>query len=85
MQVWYARIVNIFNLVEMPLSVLDLFVLGKNRVFHFVESFNPLNMRKEMENYLHAIFQFWAIPDIRKLLEKNQFVSLLKKIAEIFC
>ena len=69
----------------MPLSVLDLFVLGKNRVFHFVESFNPLNMRKEMENYLHAIFQFWAIPDIRKLLEKNQFVSLLKKIAEIFC
>jgi len=45
-QVWYARIVNIFNLVEMPLSVSDLLVLGENRVFNFVESFNPLNMRK---------------------------------------
>ena len=56
MQLWYARTVNNCNLVEMPLSVSDLLVLGENRVFNFVESFNPLNMRKEMENYLPAIF-----------------------------
>ena len=34
MQLWYARTVNNCNLVAMPLSVLDLLVIGENRVFN---------------------------------------------------
>ena len=55
----------------MPLSVSNLFVAGEERFFNFVESVNPLNVRKEMENYLHATFQLWAIPGMRKLLDEN--------------
>ena len=56
----------------MPHSVPNLLVMGEKRVFNFVESLNPLNVRKEVENCLPAAFQFWTIPEIQKLLDKNQ-------------
>jgi len=84
MQSWYTRTVSNCYLVELPHSVLDLLVAGENRVFNFVEAMNPLNLRKEVVNCLPAAFQFWAIPEIRKLLdEKNSLLvfggSLLKE------
>ena len=55
--------------VELPHSVLDLLVTGDNRVFNFLEAMNPINLRNEVENCLPAAFQFWAIPEFRKLLD----------------
>ena len=63
-QLWAARTVNNCDLVEMPLSVTDLLFMGENRSFNFVESLMPLNLRKEAENCLPAIFQFWAKPQV---------------------
>ena len=68
---WYARTVNNCNLVQLPHSVLDLLVMGENREFNFVESSNPLNVRKEVENCLPAAFQFWTIPKIQELLDER--------------
>ena len=31
----------------------------------------PLNLRKEAENCLPAAFQFWAIPKVKKQLDKK--------------
>ena len=62
LQLWYAHSVDDCNLVEMPQS---------GRVFNFVESLLPLNVRKEIENCLPASFEFWAIPIIKKLLAKK--------------
>ena len=50
--------------MEMPRTVSNLLVAGEVRIFNFVESMNPLNVRKEMENCLPVAFQFWAIPEI---------------------
>ena len=75
MQLWNARTVNYCNLVEIPLTVSNLLVAGEVRIFNFVESINPLNVRKEMENCLPATFQFWAIPEICKSLDEK--ISLL--------
>ena len=50
MQLWNAKTVNKCNLVEMPLPVSNLLVAGEVRIFNFVESLNPLNVRNEMEN-----------------------------------
>ena len=71
LQLWNARTVNNCNLVEMPLTVSHLLVAGEVRIFNFVESMNPLNVRKDMANCLPAAFQFWAIPEIRKSLDKK--------------
>ena len=65
LQLWKARTVNNCNLVEMPQSIPNLLFAGEIRIFNFVESMNPLNVRKEMENCLPAAFQFWATPEIR--------------------
>ena len=75
MQSWYTITVNNCNLVELPHSVLDLLVMGEKRVLNFAEALNPLNLRKGAENCLPAAFQFWAIPEIRKLLYEK--ISLL--------
>ena len=50
-------------------------VTGDNRVFNFLEAMNPINLKKEVDNCLPAAFQFWAIPEFRKLLDKK--ISLL--------
>ena len=71
MQFWHTRIVSNCNLVELPHSLSDLLVTGENRVFNFLEAMNPLNLRKEVENWLPAAFQFWAIPEIRKLVDEK--------------
>ena len=55
----------------MPLSVSEFLVMGECRVFNFVESLWPLNVRKEVEICLPAAFQFWAIPKIKKLWDKK--------------
>ena len=70
-QLWNARTVNNCNLVEMPLTVSHLLVAGEVRIFNFVESMNPLNIRKEIGNCLPAAFQFWATPKIRKSLDEK--------------
>ena len=70
-QLWASRTVNNCNLVEMPKSVKELSVTGEHRILNFVESFMPLNMRKEAENCLPAAFQFWALPKVKKLLDKK--------------
>ena len=36
-----------------------------------MEAMNPLNLRKEVEMCLPAAFQFWAIPEFRKLLDEK--------------
>ena len=71
LQLSKARTVNNCNLVEMPPSVSNLLFDGEIRIFNFVESMNPLNVRKEMENCLPSAFQFWAIPKVRKILDKK--------------
>ena len=71
MQSWHTRTVSNYNLVELPHSVSDLLVTGEKTVFNFVEAMNPLNLRKEVENWLPAAFQFWAIPEIWKLLDEK--------------
>jgi len=58
-------------MVEMPLTVSHLLVAGEIRIFNFVESMNLLNVRSKMENCFSATFQFWAIPEIRKSLDKK--------------
>ena len=63
--------VNIFYLIEMPVSVMDLLFMGENRSFNFVDSLMLLNVRKEAENCLPAAFQFWAKPQVKKLLDKQ--------------
>ena len=68
-QLWAARTINNWNLVEMPKSVIELLVTGEHRILNFEESLMPLNLRKEAENYLPAAFQFWAIPKVKKQLE----------------
>ena len=70
-QLWAARTVNNYDLGEMPLFVTDLLFMGENRSFNFVESLMPLNLRKEAENCLPAAFQFWAKPQVKKLLDKQ--------------
>ena len=72
------------SLVEMPETVSHLLFAGEIRIFNFVESMNPLNIRKEIGNCLPAAFQFWATPKIRKSLDKKINVlvfggNLLKK------
>ena len=71
MQSWCTRTVSNCNLVKMPHSVSDLLVTGDNRLFNFLEAMNPTNLRKEVENCLPAAFQFWAIPEFRKLLDEK--------------
>ena len=71
LQLWKARTVNNCNPVEMPTSISNLLFAGEIRIFNFVESMNPLNVRKEMENCLPSAFQFWAIPEIRKILDEK--------------
>ena len=44
---WHTRTVKNCNLIELPLSVIDLLVTGDNRVFNFLEAMNPW-MRKSM-------------------------------------
>ena len=75
LQLWNARTVNNCSLVEMPETVSHLLVAGEIRIFNFVESMNALNIRKEIGNCLPAAFQFWAVPKIRKSLDK--IISLL--------
>ena len=72
------------SLVEMPETVSHLLFAGEIRIFNFVESMNPLNIRKEIGNCLPAAFQFWATPKIRKSLDGKINVlvfggNLLKK------
>ena len=72
------------SLVEMPETVSHLLFAGEIRIFNFVESMNPLNIRKEIGNCLPAAFQFWATPKIRKSLDEKISVlvfggNLLKK------
>ena len=81
LQLWNARTVNNCNLVEMPLTVSHLLVAGEIRIFNFVESMNALNVRKEIENCLPVAFQFWAIPEVCKSLDKK--ISLLVYIGNI--
>ena len=71
----------------MPQSVLDLLVMGECRVFNFVESMSPLNVRKEAENCLPAAFQFWEIPKISRLLDEkiNMLVFGGKLLKETNC
>ena len=71
LQLWKARTVNNRNLVEIPTSVSNLLFAGEIRIFNFVESMNPLNVRKEMEICLPSAFQFWAIPETRKILDEK--------------
>ena len=71
LQLWKARTVNNCNIVEMPQSIPNLLFAGEIRIFNFVESMKPLNVRKEMENCLPSAFQFWAIPEIQKILEEK--------------
>ena len=71
MQSWHTRTVSNCNLVEIPHSVSDLLVTGDNRVFNFLEAMNPINLKKEVENCIPAAFQFWAIPEFRKLLDEK--------------
>ena len=71
LQLWKARTVNNCNLVEMPPSVSNLLFAGEIRIFNFVEYTNPLNVRKEMKNCLPSAFQFWAIPEIRKIIDEK--------------
>ena len=59
------------SLVEMPETVSHLLFAGEIRIFNFVESMNPLNIRKEIGNCLPAAFQFWATPKIRKSLDEK--------------
>ena len=61
LQLWNARTIHNCNLVEMPSTISQLLVAGEVRIFNFFESMNPLNVRKEMENYLPAAFQLWAV------------------------
>ena len=67
-QLWAVRTVNNCDLVKMPKSVTELLFMGENRIFNFVESLMLLNLRKEAENGLPAAFQFWAKPQVKKLL-----------------
>ena len=76
LQLCKARTVNNCNLVEMPTSVSNLLYAGEIRIFNFIESMNPLNVRKEMENCLPSAFQFWANPEFRKILDEK-IVSLV--------
>ena len=74
MQLWYERTENNCNIVKLPVSVNALLNEGKNRVFNFLRSFLPLNIRKEAEHCLPAAFQFWEQPKAKKLLDK--FINL---------
>ena len=74
LQLWRTRTINSCNLVEMPQSIPHLLFAGEIRIFNFVESMNPLNIRKEMENYLPSAFQFWAIPEIREILDEKMML-----------
>ena len=56
--------------------------MGECKVFNFVESLFPLNVRNEVEDFFPAAFQFWGIPKIKKLLEENEPVSFWRKITE---
>ena len=55
----------------MPQSIPNLLFAGEIRIFNFVESMNTLNVRKEMENCLPSAFQFWAIPEIQKIIDEK--------------
>ena len=55
----------------MPKSVNELLVTGEHRIFNFVESFMPLNMRKEAEYCVPAAFQVSALPKVKKLLDEK--------------
>ena len=74
LQLWRTRTINSCNLVEMPQSIPHLLFAGEIRIFNFVESMNPLNIRKEMENCLPSAFQFWAIPEIRRILDEKMML-----------
>ena len=58
----------------MPQSIPNLLFAGEIRIFNFVESMKPLNVRKEMENCLPSAFQFWAIPKVKKLLNEKIYL-----------
>ena len=47
LQIWNARVVNNCNLVELPLTVSQLLVAGEVRIFNFLESMKPLNVRRD--------------------------------------
>ena len=80
LQLWKARTVNNCKLVEMPPSVSNLLSAGEIRIFNFVESMNPPNVRKEMENCLPAAFQFLATPEIQKILDGKILHSSTEEI-----
>ena len=70
-QLWAARTVNNCNLVHLPESVSELLTLGDGRKFNFTESMMTLHLRKEADNCLSAAFQFWTIPEVKKLLDEK--------------
>ena len=71
LKLWSASSVNHCNLLEMPLSISELLGMGENSVFNFVKSMLPFNVRKEIDSCLPALFQFWDIPKVRKLLDEK--------------
>ena len=61
-----------------PKSVMELLVTGEQRIFNFVESLMPFNLRKEAENCLPAAFQCWALPKVKKTVgQKKSICSFL--------
>ena len=59
------------SLVEMPETVSHLLFAGEIRIFNFVESMNPLNVRKEMENCRPSAFQFGLFLKFEKFWTKK--------------
>ena len=57
--------------VNLPESVSELLTLGDGRKFNFTESMMTLHLRKEADNCLSAAFQFWIIPEVKKLLDEK--------------
>ena len=71
LQLWKARTVNNCNLVEMPTSVSNLLYAGEIRIFNFIESMNPLNVRKEMETVFRLFFNFGLFLNFERFWTKK--------------
>ena len=63
---WMNGSMDLHSSIEFPVSVDRLLYQGENRVFNFIESMYPLNIRKDAENGLFSVFQFWNLAKIRK-------------------
>ena len=61
---WKNRSLDLHNIVEFPVNCDKLLHIGNDRVFNFIESLYPLNVRKEAENGVLSAFQFWKLPKV---------------------